>query len=859
MTQELKKLDSKIKYYHILILGCMLIPFIIINSNYVNNQRAEVKLNEEKRKLFDKIINGRNLEGEGAPKKSNSKSDKIDEVCKRGSEELNNYYKTGNLEEIELKEGGIKSEDKDKDYMQALINILKSQLKGDGNKDSNAGDVGGHRILNEEGSKISKDDIMVYGKHLLPVLVFLIIGLLCIPGWILCCFCCCCNCCCCCCCKKPVCKIPCFIITFPLYILVVGVCIYGIAKSSHIFVGIADTECSILRFFEEILEGEVKKETPRWAGLEEISEILDGLSKEIESMKTGTKGILDGQLGNITTQGQGFLNLMESSGNKFYQDSDLSRFILDYSASYSFDFANGNYVLDLIKMFGKYNSVSKKYEPTNSLLDTWEIEYKTVSKTADEFMQKARDDFVNILETNIEPITNGLKTGQDTMDELKGTFNDIKGSISDIIVDYSGTIDDNGKLGIKIVFGALALIDAVMAAFMLLLCFCSGKCCNKCCCCRCIYKLSIHILWNLLALLMIIVLLVGALFAFIGKVGSDVMSILSYSLSEDNIGEGGDGFLIDQFGENKRYLTRCLIGDGKIVEELGLGDTSISSFDDIKRAEKQIADSKKIFIENKEYRTYKLYKEELDKRDNLSTEKLCLIKEDANIDFQNINMNSPDILSFFKILTGLNQAIQSNNKQDSWSVEEGDNDKICVGYNRYDESLYPDSTNFNPKNCHPDDRYWIKDMGATYPYEIPDIYGRAKIIGDTLTFIEKAKNTYDSTSYLKIINDLKDQYEIYLDAYIVALDKFNLTINKITSKLNKYTGDSGLFSFVKCSFIGTNLKIMLKYIKEVFAGDIYNIGICLILVGCSLALAIPFTIFLIILINISIDYNKKES
>ena len=213
MTQELKKPGSKIKYYHILILGCMLTPLIIMNSNYVNNQRAENKLNKENRKLFDKIISGRKLEGEEEP-------DKIDEVCNRGSKELNSYYKTGNLEEIELKEGAIKSEDKDKDYMKALINILKSQMKGDG-------DASEHRNLNEvedekddkeEGSQISTDDVMAYGKHLLPVLVFLVVAILCIPGWLMCCFCCCCNCCCCCCCKKEGCKIPCFVIHL-LYML----------------------------------------------------------------------------------------------------------------------------------------------------------------------------------------------------------------------------------------------------------------------------------------------------------------------------------------------------------------------------------------------------------------------------------------------------------------------------------------------------------------------------------------------------------------------------------------------------------------------------------------------------------------
>ena len=52
---------------------------------------------------------------------------------------------------------------------------------------------------------------------------------------------------------------------------------------------------------------------------------------------------------------------------------------------------------------------------------------------------------------------------------------------------------------------------------------------------------------------------------------------------------------------------------------------------------------------------------------------------------------------------------------------------------------------------------------------------------------------------------------------------------------------------------------MLKYLKEALGGDVYTIGICLILVGCSLALSISFTILLIIVINADIDNNKKKN
>jgi len=325
MTKEQNNFASKIKYYHIIILGCMLCPLIIINSNHVNSQRAEEKLNEEKRNLFDKIIYGRKLDADEEPESENSEDDseKIDKVCKKGSEELRTYYKTKNLGDIKLKEGGIECEDKDKEYMKALINILKSKLGGEEEEEDN-NNGGRRRNLGEdedekEGGEISQDDIIAYGKHLLPVLIFLVVAILCIPGWLICCFCCCCKCYCCCCCKKKCCRIPCFVITYALYALVVAVSIYGVSQSNHIFIGIADTECSILRFFEEISEGEVTTETPRWAGFEGISGLLDGLSHDIENMKSNTVNDLDGQINNISRISDTFKELWKIQVKNFIQ------------------------------------------------------------------------------------------------------------------------------------------------------------------------------------------------------------------------------------------------------------------------------------------------------------------------------------------------------------------------------------------------------------------------------------------------------------------------------------------------------------------------------------------------------------
>ena len=115
-----------------------------------------------------------------------------------------------------------------------------------------------------------KDDSTAYIIHKLPIFVFLVIGALTLPAWPIYCFCCC-NCCCCCC-KKPKCKIPCFIFTYIFYGLSVAICIYGLNQSNSVFFGIADTECSILKFFDQVLEGEIKESLSRWAGIDGINE-----------------------------------------------------------------------------------------------------------------------------------------------------------------------------------------------------------------------------------------------------------------------------------------------------------------------------------------------------------------------------------------------------------------------------------------------------------------------------------------------------------------------------------------------------------------------------------------------------------
>ena len=86
---------SKLQFYHIIFLGCFLGIVLMINSNFVNNERTVIKLNKEKSEFFEKIVYGRKLSE--VPQNDTDQGEEeyeteTDAVCHRASQELIDYY-----------------------------------------------------------------------------------------------------------------------------------------------------------------------------------------------------------------------------------------------------------------------------------------------------------------------------------------------------------------------------------------------------------------------------------------------------------------------------------------------------------------------------------------------------------------------------------------------------------------------------------------------------------------------------------------------------------------------------------------------------------------------------------------------
>ena len=177
LVPDKKKFTPRLKYYHLFFLSIILCPILILNSNYVNKKRLENKLNGQAKVKLDKIIFGRKLD---------EFPEDTEKICKKGSDDQKDYYKTGDGSKIGIKDGVISSEDRP-EYINNLIDIIKSSSSGSG-----------------EDSIDVKEKLTPYIKHLFPVIFFLAVTILAIPGWIMCCSCCCGDCCCCCLKKKYV-------------------------------------------------------------------------------------------------------------------------------------------------------------------------------------------------------------------------------------------------------------------------------------------------------------------------------------------------------------------------------------------------------------------------------------------------------------------------------------------------------------------------------------------------------------------------------------------------------------------------------------------------------------------------------
>ena len=888
MTSKLN--ISELKSYHIILLGSILGIILVLNSNQVNDKKLKIKQDKEQKAFFERLIYKRKLDelpGTILSIEEEEEWTETEAVCSHASAELQEYYNTSDLSKIELDDGVIKCEDAEKDYMKALIAIVKNVVEGkddedeEGNNISNNEDDVSRRYLRNLLDSDIEENIKTYGSRILPLLIVLCFSILTLFGWIICCFCNCCNCCCCCCCKKIECKIPCFIITYLFYASVLVVCIYGYTQTNKVFTGLSNTECSLMQFFDQILFGEEKDTRPKWIGIENVRNILINLHDQVTEMSQGhLDEELDIYMENIDEQRENFLPKLKDVHKKFYESDEKTPkkgYYIEYKGSDNKYIEKdevevkleGKYVLDLIPAFGKYDETKEdeddKYTGLNSI---WNIEISQIDRLAGDALREAQNSFKSILTENLDKIEDGLDSGTDKLDKLRKPLNNVYNKISGALYDTSELMNDYGEESVKYVFGALAMINVIMAISMLFICLFSGPSCVNCCCCRCLFKCSAHLGWNILALFTIITFFVGSLLALIGRIGGDMMSLVSFVVSEDNFNNHVDPILINKLGSGKDILEECVVGDGNLSKVFNL-DEITGDFDTINQVRGDIQIYKQNFTNlAQKYPAYYILMAALENKTNFINDTNFIhidVIEDENKKNDLITSQISPGFVISDIIKALNNSIGDKNNE-KWNQYKGDKNYIC---NEEDTGSGPSGSPtenlLHPWTCEPIYRGWILN-GDNTDSQYNKIKNYAQITTDAINILKYASNnkTYlenpSYESYFNIFDQLKLDYKEYLDTFIDVLDFFEGITNNIIDAIEDGIGNSNdTFSFLNGKFIKTNLKIILKYLKYSLGKDIYTVGLCLIIVGFSLIFSISMTILLIVIINIELEKNKKSA
>ena len=759
--------------FYIILISIIISIFLMFNISYRNNKSEQEKYVRNRNIL-------RNLDFD---------SDSL-KICSRSSDDLVKYFETGDTSHVSLY---TYKEDKEPSNITIdLINIITNE----GNAEKN-----------------NKN----YLSHLAPMVIFCILGVLCIPGWFIFCSMACCDCKCFRCCQEPKLRIPFFIVVSILNLIFIVTCVLGLIKIKPIFEGLSNSECSLLKFISETLDGETKNNVPKWGGISEIINIFNKTVVDIEKMcRDDTLKNTENNKKDYIEKSQVFIEEIKYACNNISSESRYK-----YGTNYVFDLAND---------FGKYETGNKF--TSGSYAERWLKE----SEMNDELLN-----YYNNLETLIKShVTEHMIEAQEIIQDIGQGIQQIKDGFGENILEYSDRINKYGKLICRLIFIVLLIISMFMQIFFTFLFLSSyGKC--KSLCCEIFMKGLIHIFWNILILFVIILFLFGGLIIIISTIGKDIFEAISFVLSTRNLLSPSPRI----FGDSAPYLDICINDDGNITDKLGI-TKDLENIGKLKTATEELGN---------------IYDKVLSKFQNIGRDIVYedIISElnkrrDHQIDYGFINPTTKESITLYETISELNEKLYSCNINDTWSIS-------CS--TEYPHMLQDTCDSIiNTSKCI--NLYECREHHNTmYP---SGTCNEANVCLTKINEIETALNIAHSDSEPKSIknqaSNVNSAYQTFISNSKQILETYTEKFRPLSVLYNNYVGNGSALSIINCAFIGKNVKVLLNYLNETIGKSLLILGIILVVNGFIMLCSITFSIFLLLILDEinrinRIDYERK--
>ena len=749
----------------------------------------------------------------------------VNKVCKKSSSKLQKYFQTYDNSLMETSSMSYEQIEYYPEYIQSLINIIEKE-----------GDI--------------KDNFIQYLSHAVPAFMFLILGILSVVAWLFFGFFCCCNCCCCCCCKEEKCKLTFLVVPLIFDFAIIISCIAGIFSADKMFTGLADVECSLMKFFSEINSGENRQNDVKWLGFKEIERTFENIKNKINEIKEEKEVELNEKYMELNENKEEFISYLTESYKSMLDPFDPDSPII-FDIKYLVYIGQENTldkldigVIDVLYNYGPLKTDGKFLYKLNE-------QYELMTNEGDIYLNKAYNNFRNILSG--DSVSQMMDSSKEKIEEIHKSINNMKEKVSKYVIEYSDPIESYGKYIVKIIYILIIALAGFSAFCVILMYITAEDCCyGKCCCGKAFSKTLSHISWNLMSFAMICSFIICGMVFLLSYLGKDLIKIISIIFGEKNL-YSRKPILIK--GDVADYLNICFHNDGDLGYLLGITSNISSTYfldelnnikDDIIEAKKNVEKSDVVIEE---------FRQEIYKRKEY---------KDVNIyDFNTTTMTNLD-----KLIYQFNNLIKDD-IEDVWTLNE-----TCP-YENYILIHCPEDSEIEKKDLeHPpipkeclnfyEWRINYKKRYNFYVLLLDIVYTSLQRAGNFfVNAVNNITNYIDNgeaITTLELQLDLVEiEYNKIINEELEILELYNKTIYDLLSVFDELNiGGDSLFSFLNCKFMGDNGLIILKSLQDSFSKNVQTIGITLVFASFGMLFSIIFTLLEIIILDVSLYLQKRR-
>ena len=702
---------------------------------------------------------------------------KVDEICKKGPEKVSNYYLNADAK--------IQPADTSRyygDHVDILIELIDGKT----------------------------DNLISYVMRLLPFVVFIIFSIFSIFGWIFCCCCCCCPCCCCNQTKKNqyLCRLVSFIVAMTLFALIVGLSSYGFFGLNNIMKGVNGMSCTVFKLYLELINGQSIDKIPKWSGINGIFDTLHDIKGTVNKIVEDKDQIFKEK------------DTFNQQKKDFQDDLKTAKYTTEIDAL-KIEYNEPQTTSNKVQITPDYVTLYKPVETKDTSLYLINYEFETVVSEADKLLTDASNQADSIV-SSADIVTSSIDSINSIIADFNTNLEDFSKSVAEPWMDYQDMITNYGTLACNCFFGVLAGFGLVVIILTSIFVVCRIKC----------TKIFIIIIWNILALVMILSFIIGAIFGILGVIGKDGTSVIYFLISAENLQSESPKIIPSSISSK---INICLHDNGDLSSEFDT--SSMNNLTELDKIKEQLDIARGNLAQHKNSITIS----------NLNT-KLDEIKinfDDASKTTQNLS----NLLNSLNDKTNTGKNCGSIQLYDKWVINKDD----CDRTNPYAENR----GQLGNRNC-----LIFSDKAADL-----NRYNSCTPPNEITKYIEAIHEYKESN--IKCIDEIKKRNNDLNTRFTGVIDQLISTINDVEEKLlnkvselsNSINGNSEgniINTLVNCGFLQGHVRMVYENLYDGLGSNFYTFGIIMEVISLSIALGICFLIPVLNRFNKTYPEDIKE-